>query len=203
LVRLVFFLFFPFMLWFVYIVLWLAWKERPTTTALPGTFGSPSLIPVSSAPKNGGCFKTGLIVFGALMLLGLVTSIVAGRGRAIDENDPDSLYRGAIREERAGDNHEAFRLLQRSAQFGNPDAFFYLGVNAAGAGWPGHDRIESWKWLTLAEKYGNEKIRLMAKDIKETISEPDYWSAGPLTASHRAEGERRAASFVISIPDSR
>jgi len=29
-VRLVFFLFFPFALWFVYIILWLAWKEVPT-----------------------------------------------------------------------------------------------------------------------------------------------------------------------------
>lgn len=29
-VRLVFFLFFPFALWFVYLILWLAWKETPT-----------------------------------------------------------------------------------------------------------------------------------------------------------------------------
>lgn len=200
LVRLVFFLFFPFILWFVYIVLWLAWKERPTTSALPGAPVGAGRAPVSAAPKKGGCLKTGLIVFGALMLLGLLTSIIAGRGRSIDERDSDSLYQGALRAERIGDKDEAFRLLQRSAQLGNADAFLSLGMNASGAGWPGHDRVEAWKWLTLAEKYGNDKIRSMAKDIKETISEPDYWEAGPLTSAHRAEGERRAAAFVVTIP---
>jgi len=167
--------------------------------------------PTGSAGKkqSAGCLKIGLIVFGSIMAFGFVAAVIfpaiaAVKHRALDETDAEAVCERAVElsgmgnsKSRQRDMNEARRLFLLAGKMGNPKAYFWLGCLSSQTAWPWQDKVECWKWLTLAERLGDPKTAGLARSIKETVSEPDYWETmGPLTSAEKAEGERRAARYA-------
>ncbi len=94
------------------------------------------------------------------------------------------------------DLQTAQRLFLASAKLGNAKAYYQLGFLCSQSSWPGEGKVESWKWLTLAEQSTDYSVRKKAKEWKEKVSEIDYWEdLGPLTSSEKREGERLASQY--------